>query len=103
MGIIGNAFKREIGKNTGKTVSNIILGDKWSTPYRRADAARETRAEAQRIRQEADAERISEKVREDHARYLNSVDKAVIQNIDQVLLLDLTMLTHHIYVINYKV
>lgn len=85
MGIIGNAFKREIGKNTGKTVSNIIFGDKWSTPYRRADAARETRAEAQRIRQEADAERISEKVREDHARYLNSVDNAVIQNIDQVI------------------
>lgn len=29
-----NAFKREIGKNTGKAVSNWIFGDSHSTPYR---------------------------------------------------------------------
>lgn len=29
-----NAFKREVGKNTGKAVSNWIFGDAHSTPYR---------------------------------------------------------------------
>lgn len=29
-----NAFKREIGKNTGKAVSNFVFGDSHSTPYR---------------------------------------------------------------------
>lgn len=33
--IFGNSFKRELGKNTAKTVSNWIFGDSWSTPYRR--------------------------------------------------------------------
>lgn len=38
MGLIGKSlqsgFGREIGKNTGKVVSNAIFGDKHSTPYR---------------------------------------------------------------------
>jgi len=41
MGVFENAFKRELGKNTAKTASNLLFGDKWSTPYRRKDAARE--------------------------------------------------------------
>jgi hypothetical protein len=32
MGTGTNWFKRELGKNTGKFVSNKIFGDKWSTP-----------------------------------------------------------------------
>lgn len=39
MGIIENSFKRELGKNTGKMVSNMIFGDKHSTPYRRVHSA----------------------------------------------------------------
>ena len=39
MGLIGKSlqsgFGREIGKNTGKVVSNAIFGDKHSTPHRR--------------------------------------------------------------------
>lgn len=38
MGAIFNSFKRafgrELGKNTGKFVSNKAFGDKWSTPHR---------------------------------------------------------------------
>lgn len=34
MGIGTNWFKREIGKNTGKYVSNKIFGDKWATPHK---------------------------------------------------------------------
>ena len=39
MGIIENSFKRELGKNAGKMVSNMIFGDKHSTPYRRVHSA----------------------------------------------------------------
>lgn len=92
MGVFGNAFKRELGKNTAKTASNIIFGDRWSTPYRRTDTAREVRAEAakeraeaHRIRQEAEADRILQQTNERHSNYLNAIDNAVIQNIDQVI------------------
>lgn len=92
MGVFENAFKRELGKNTAKTASNLLFGDKWSTPYRRTDAAREKRAEAamehaeaHKIRQRAEADRILQQVDERHSNYLNAVDNAVIQNIDQVI------------------
>ena len=29
-----SSFKRELGKNSGKWISNKIFGNKWSTPYR---------------------------------------------------------------------
>ena len=32
--IFKRAFKREMGKNTGKVLSNFLFGDSWSTPYR---------------------------------------------------------------------
>jgi len=94
MGVFENAFKRELGKNTAKTVSNMVFGDKWSTPYRRTDAARKKRAEAamehaeaHKIRQQAEADRIQQQIEEHHSNYLNAVDNAVIQNIDQVIAL----------------
>lgn len=34
MGTFGRSFSRELGKNTGKFVSNKVFGDSWSTPYR---------------------------------------------------------------------
>lgn len=43
MGIGTNAFKREIGKNTGKWISNVVFGDSHSTPYRRVGSNREPR------------------------------------------------------------
>ena len=48
MGKLGNAFQREIGRNTGKFVSNLLFGDKHSTPYRRVDGggSSSVRAEA---------------------------------------------------------
>ena len=39
MGIIDNSFKRELGKNAGKMVSNMLFGDSHSTPYRRVHNA----------------------------------------------------------------
>ena len=35
MSLFGKSFEREIGKNTGKWVSNVIFGDGHATPYRR--------------------------------------------------------------------
>lgn len=37
MSRIVDSFKREIGKNTGKAVSNFLFGDSHSTPYRRVN------------------------------------------------------------------
>ena len=34
MGIFFRSLGRELGKNTGKRISNALFGDKWSTPYR---------------------------------------------------------------------
>lgn len=34
MGTGTDWFKREIGKNTGKFVSNKLFGDKWATPHK---------------------------------------------------------------------
>ena len=42
MGIIENSFKRELGKNTGKWVSNVVFGDGHSTPYRRVGNRQQT-------------------------------------------------------------
>lgn len=43
MSDFGRAFRREFGKNTGKFISNVVFGDKHSTPYRRVDSARQER------------------------------------------------------------
>lgn len=81
MGVFDNAFKRELGKNTAKTVSNMVFGDKWSTPYRRTDAraeAAQTRADARANIDNARADAISQ-------RELNAIDAAVLRNVDAVV------------------
>lgn len=76
MGKIGNAFQREIGKNTGKAVSNFIFGDSHSTPYRRVDRERRT----------AIAERnAEEKIKRERKADLNNLNAAVLRNTDIVL------------------
>lgn len=47
MSIFGNSFKRELGKNTAKRVSNVLFGDKWSTPYKRVNTASNPSASTQ--------------------------------------------------------
>lgn len=73
MSNIGKSFSREIGKNTGKVVSNLIFGDLWSTPYRRTDKAKEARAEA-----------IQAKISIKQKEQICAIDSAVLQNIDSV-------------------
>lgn len=38
MGHFWNSLEREVGKNTGKAISNLVFGDAHSTPYRRVVA-----------------------------------------------------------------
>ena len=63
MGVFGNSLKRELGKNTGKFISNVVFGDKHSTPYRRVDARRQA-AHAARL-EEAEARRRVEEVKKE--------------------------------------
>jgi hypothetical protein len=63
MGTFGKSFSRELGKNTGKVISNAVFGDKWSTPYRSANGknsasvkAAEIRAQQQKTQAEAQRE-----------------------------------------------
>lgn len=65
MGLFFRSLGRELGKNTGKRISNALFGDKWSTPYRvgrtkdekepktRKISARERRAMAQEAEKDA--------------------------------------------------
>ena len=89
MGTLGNAFKRELGKNTGKFVSNVIFGDGHSTPYRRVDKAREANAnarqqmaEARMKMAEAEAREARERSKRERKNQLYAVDSAVLENID---------------------
>ena len=83
MGTFGNSFKRELGKNTGKFVSNIIFGDKHSTPYRHvgnhshnvSPRSSQTKSDARLTLAEAKAEMLAK-------NQLNELDAAVLHNID---------------------
>ena len=98
--IFSNSFKRELGKNTAKTVSNLVFGDNWSTPYRRINSEREQRlkekqeaaiaaqeAREQRLRKKNNAVIASIEAREERERqnHLNRLDEAVLGNIDKLV------------------
>jgi hypothetical protein len=55
MGTFGNSFSREIGKNTGKLVSNAVFGDKWSTPHRITSTVKVAEIKAEQAKLEASA------------------------------------------------
>ena len=100
MGTFGNSLKRELGKNTGKFISNVVFGDMHSTPYRRVDARRQAAREARlaevearrrvaEVKKEAKLEEARMRLKEAHERaeierknQLYAVDGAVLRNID---------------------
>lgn len=97
MGTFGKSFTREMGKNTGKVVSNVLFGDWHSTPYRRVGATqyrepRKTQAELrheQRMEQIEAEERlrltqIQEQNKMKQKEQLLLIDTAVLQNIDKI-------------------
>lgn len=72
MGKTFDSFKREIGKNTGKAVSNFFFGDSHATPYRRVDADHRARVQEAALKQQEECD-------------LNLLDGAVLGNVDIVL------------------
>jgi hypothetical protein len=63
MGTFGQSFSRELGKNTGKFVSNKVFGDSWSTPYRSQVQINKVNAlETQRSIKELDHKNAIEKI-----------------------------------------
>lgn len=100
MGAFGNSLKRELGKNTGKFISNVVFGDMHSTPYRRVDSRRqaamnarlaeaEARRRVEEVKKEARLEEARlkrEEAREraelDRKNQLYAIDGAVLKNID---------------------
>ncbi len=76
-GIFGKSFKREVGKNTGKLVSNFLFGDKWSTPHK-------VISEKVKIQGENDKIRIESNEKRKDKDQLNLIDAAVLSNIDKV-------------------
>lgn len=62
MGNFGKAFTRELGKNTGKWVSNKVFGDGHATPYKlkveRIKAEKKAEVEQARNARQAERERI---------------------------------------------
>lgn len=62
MGTFGNSFSREIGRNTGKLVSNAVFGDKWSTPHRITSTIKVAEIKDEQAKLEAKANKLIAKI-----------------------------------------
>ena len=79
MSKFGDAFKRQVGRDTGKFVSNLIFGDKHSTPVRvtmrqeknkleRKHWENELDLEKQRLRNKLELEKQELKLKREHLK-----------------------------------
>lgn len=84
MSLFGKSFEREIGKNTGKWVSNVIFGDGHATPYRRAESRQNQRREREENLHEQKLNQINFENKLRQKEQLFTIDGAVIQNIDKI-------------------
>lgn len=88
MSLFGKSFERELGKNTGKWVSNVIFGDGHATPYRRAENRRQQKLNQQRIQEDNFHQqrltqiRLEDKIKQ--KEQLLVIDCAVLQNVDMI-------------------
>lgn len=78
----GESFKREVGKNTGKMVSNLLFGDSHSTPYRRVEGRKNSKNIVTSSFDDARAQEILNRSERERKNQLYAVDSAVLQNID---------------------
>ena len=78
-GPFGNSLKRELGKNTGKFISNVIFGDKHSTPYRRVSSYREPRVVVREPRVSVRVIESQNRLAEEEARRDAEISVARIQ------------------------
>lgn len=87
MGTFGKSFSRELGKNTGKYVSNKVFGNSgWATPRRhiidieeKKKASEERKQEREEKRAEREAERESRRVEAEERRRQREIEKQEYQ------------------------
>ncbi len=88
MSLFGKSFEREIGKNTGKWVSNVIFGDGHATPYRRAESRHQQRINQKIVNEEnLHSQRIAQIKLDNKLKskeQLLIIDRAVLENVDKV-------------------
>lgn len=86
MSLFGKSLERELGKNTGKWVSNVIFGDGHATPYRRAESRRQQKQNQQRIQednfhhQRLTQIRLEDKIKQKEQLFV--IDGTVLENVD---------------------
>lgn len=71
MGKTTDSFKREIGKNTGKVVSNLLFGDKHSTPIKINNGTTSKRAEYLKEKGKLENERHERELLNETSRRVN--------------------------------
>lgn len=88
MSLFGKSFEKEIGKNTGKWVSNVIFGDGHATPYRRAESRHQQRINQKIVNEEnLHSQRIAQIKLDNKLKskeQLLIIDRAVLENVDKV-------------------
>lgn len=74
-----NAFKNQIGRDTGKVVSNLVWGDKHASVYRRAQSRYETQKLEARLEEKQAENRAFERLIQEQKidKALECVDKGV--------------------------
>ncbi|MFA6201075.1 MAG: hypothetical protein WC679_11785 [Bacteroidales bacterium] len=78
-----NSLKNQVGRDSGKVISNLVFGDKHASVYRRATSKR-----SQSIadtRSEILEKETSQRLEIDRENALNDLDAAVIENVDSVI------------------
>jgi hypothetical protein len=82
MGTFGSNLGRELGKNTGKFVSNKVFGDKWSTPYRVSATVEVEKFKASQTKIEAEAE--FDRIKQQERIELERNDREILLKISKV-------------------
>ena len=80
-GTLGKALEREIGKNTGKFISNKVFGDEWATPRKLIiqQEKEQRREEREAIRQQKEYDREIRRQEREEERQLREEQKAELR------------------------
>lgn len=79
MGTFGKSFSRELGKNTGKVISNTVFGDKWSTPYRSANGGTSASVRSAEIRAQQQKTQIDAQKKIAEIEYQSQMEKIKLE------------------------
>lgn len=79
MGTFGKSISRELGKNTGKVISNAVFGDKWSTPYRSVNAGNSASVRSAEIRAEQQRTQINAQKKIAEIEYQSQMEKIKLE------------------------